>query len=82
MTTLPIEIDDATASAFRAAAPSTQERITGFVADYLRVALLPETDRARAYHEAADALGASAGSNGWNDDLTDALLRGDFDVGE
>ena len=82
MTTLPIPVDERTANAFNSAAPSTQHRITDFVSDYLRAALLSDAEQARAYGQAADALSASAEANGWTDSLNEALLRGDLDAGE
>ncbi|WP_420456624.1 hypothetical protein [Rubrivirga sp.] len=81
MTTLPIEIevDDATAAAFRRAPADTRDRITQFVTDYVREAVRPDDTPAARIRRIADALGREARANGWTDEDDAALLRGDFD---
>ena len=79
MTSLPLPVDDATATAYRAASPAERDRLAGIAADLLRFALRPRDTRGEAYRRAADALGAEAQTRGWTDDLDAALLRGDLD---
>ena len=79
MTTLPIQIDDATAEAFQGADEAQKHQIAMFVNHYVNAALRTRGERSAQFRAAADALGASAQANGWNDELDAALLRGDFD---
>lgn len=79
MTVLSLPVDDATATAYRAAPPAEQDRLAGIAAALLRFALRPHPERGEALGRAADALGAEAQSRGWTDDLDAALLRGDLD---
>ena len=79
MTTLPIQIDETTARAFEAAEPTRREQIALYVRSYIAQALLSKEERVSLFVQAADALGAEAEANGWNDELNEALLRGDFD---
>lgn len=82
MTTLSLPADDATAAAFDALPPDEQERLTLLLTAMLRAAVRSPADRLAAFRRTADALGAEAQANGWNDDLDAALLRGDFDHDE
>ena len=84
MTTLPIPVDDDTATAFHQASEDTRERIARFVASYVQGALQSDAGRTREprsarFQEIADALGREARANGWTDEMDAALLRGDFD---
>ena len=76
MTTLPLPIDDATATAYQSASPTERRRIAQ---DFFRFALLPNGERTDAYRRAANALGADAQAAGWDGELDAALLRGDLD---
>ena len=82
MTTIPIQIDDATAQAIASASEATREQIALLVKGYVSATVLSREARARRFREVADALGAEAAQNGWNDELNEALLRGDLDDGE
>jgi len=82
MTTIPIPVDEATAQAFEAAAPTTREQIARFVQGYVARALLSKEERIELFVQVADQVGATAQANGWNDELDAALLRGDFDDDE
>lgn len=86
MTTLTIPIDSALAEAYdRATAAEREKTITllsSFAEAMLRRALgntLARGEQAEALKRVSDEAGAEARSNGWNDDLDAALLRGDFD---
>lgn len=79
MTTIPIEVDDATARAFRDAPAADRERLARMVQSYLADRALSGEERVERFVRAADALGASAQAAGWNAALDDALLRGELD---
>lgn len=79
MTTIPIQVDDATARAFESAPQATREQIALLVRGYVSETILSKQERSKRFCAVADALGAEAASNGWSDDLNDALLRGEFD---
>ena len=83
MTTLPIPVDDETASAFEAAAPRDRERFVQIAATMLKAAVRSSkrtrAEKAEALRRSADALSASAQANGWTEEMNEALLRGDYD---
>ena len=81
MTTIPIPVDEATAQAFEAAAPTTREQIALFVQGYVARALLSKEERVQLFVEVADQLGATAKANGWNDELKKvALMSASFNA--
>lgn len=82
MTTIPIQVDDATAQAFESAPQTIREQIALFVQGYVSRALLSKEERVELFVQVADELGRQAQANGWNDELDAALLRGDFDDDE
>ena len=79
MTTLPLPVDEPTATAFESAPPQERERIEQLLLALLQLSVAPKETRLEAFREAADAAGREAQANGWTDDLDAALLRGDFD---
>lgn len=86
MTTLTIELDDATATALQDVPADEREQIAQFLTDYVKTAV---QSRERTKRERADALvqtmkevSAQARANGWTDEMDEALLRGDFDGDE
>ncbi len=82
MTTLPVEVDEATADALRRAPPETRERIAQSVADHLRHQVQDWVERERrleSFRQVADEAGRQAKANGRTDELNEALLRGDLD---
>ena len=67
------------AAAFVAAEPDQRAQIERYVKRYVARALESKGERLDRFRKAADALSAEAAANGWNDELNEALLRGDFD---
>lgn len=82
MTTLSIPVDDATAKAYRSASEPERDTLARFAASMIRASLASRENRLQAFRDVADATGAEAQQNGWNDELDQALLRGDFDDDE
>lgn len=54
----------------------TEEQVQAMFKEELRAV------RLEAFRRAADTTGAEAQKNGWNDELNEALLRGDLDGSE
>lgn len=82
MTTIPIPVDDTAAEAFQAAPAAEQARLSSLVSALFRATLSSSEDREAQFRRAADASGREAQARGWNDELDQALLRGDFDDDE
>ena len=79
MTTLPIPVDEVTAAAYESASVEERERSARVAAAVIRASLVTEKTPGERFALLADRLGAEAQANGWNDELDEALLRGDFD---
>ena len=82
MTTLTIPIDEPTAAAYAAASDDEREQLAQRAAVLVRLALLDHRSPSERFQQIADVLGWEARSNGWTDDMDEALLRGDFDHDE
>lgn len=82
MTALSFPVDDTLAAAYTSASPEEQERLARVAAVLFRVSLLDRRTPSQRLQDTADRLGEEARANGWTDEMTEGLLRGDFDDDE
>lgn len=76
---LEIEVDDATAAAFYEASPEDRERLYKRAERFMQRSVITPEEAGKAFRQLTEQLGSYAASQGWTDDLDEALLRGAFD---
>lgn len=73
--TLPSEL----AERYRKASPEDQDRIKQRAEQFLQRILMTREEAAHEFKRLTDKMGAYAASQGWTDEMNEALLRGDYD---
>ena len=76
---LELEVDEKTATAYRNAPPEKQEQAKERARESMQRVLLTKEEAAQVFKHLTDDMGAYAASQGWTDEMNEALLRGDYD---
>ena len=76
---LELEVDEKTATAYRNAPPEKQERAKERARESMQRVLMTKEEAAQEFKRLTKEMGAYAASQGWTDEMNEALLRGDYD---
>ena len=74
---LPSEL----AERYRNASPEEQDRIKQRTEQFLQRILMTREEVAQEFKRLTEKMGAYAASQGWTNEVNEALLRGDYDHG-
>ena len=76
---ITIEVDERTGKAYRNATPEQQQRAQERAQRSIQRVLMTPEEVGAEFDRITAKSAAYAKSQGWTDEMTDALLRGDYD---